>query len=62
MSTKNIYSVSDHDSDDLDNDDHIPIKRIRSKSVPRKSSGGISMKSSKRQIRKQLLVRAFYIS
>ena len=57
---KIIYSVSDHDSDDLDNDDHIPIKRVRSKSVPRKSFTSVSMKSSKRQIRKQLLVRAYF--
>merc|ERR1711971_1174050 len=54
---KIICSVSDHDSDDLDNDDHIPIKRVRSKSVPRKNSASVSMKSSKHQIRKQLLTQ-----
>ena len=32
----NPVSVSDHDSDDLDNCDHVPIKRrARSKSVPK---------------------------
>ena len=30
-----MYSVSDHDSDDMDNADHKPIKRIRSKSCPK---------------------------